>query len=108
MTIISSTVSTTYICEPSCAYSYMYFLNIYTAALIFLFFVFNFFFSFLYFYSEDAMDYSKEFVTSVVLGKDLVPRYAFYYCISSTQCIIVHYHNKHICLSPLIGLAFHN
>uniref|UniRef100_A0A8C5HWB1 Diacylglycerol lipase-alpha n=1 Tax=Gouania willdenowi TaxID=441366 RepID=A0A8C5HWB1_GOUWI len=24
--------------------------------------------------SEDAMDYSKEFVTSVVLGKDLVPR----------------------------------
>lgn len=26
------------------------------------------------FCSEDAMEYSKEFVTSVVLGKDLVPR----------------------------------
>lgn len=25
--------------------------------------------------SEDAMEYSKEFVTSVVLGKDLVPRW---------------------------------
>lgn len=24
--------------------------------------------------SEDAMEYSKEFVTAVVLGKDLVPR----------------------------------
>lgn len=28
--------------------------------------------------SEDAMEYSKEFVTSVVLGKDLVPRYLLY------------------------------
>ena len=26
------------------------------------------------FHSEDAMEYSKDFVTSVVLGKDLVPR----------------------------------
>lgn len=30
-----------------------------------------------YFSSEDAMEHSKEFVTSVVLGKDLVPRFAF-------------------------------
>ncbi|CAB1339284.1 unnamed protein product [Coregonus sp. 'balchen'] len=39
--------------------------------------------------SEDAMEYSKEFVTSVVLGKDLVPRYAIYWRIiaGGTKCI---------------------
>lgn len=31
-------------------------------------------FCFCLIHSEDAMEYSKEFVTSVVLGKDLVPR----------------------------------
>lgn len=58
--------------------------------------------------SEDAMEYSKEFVTSVVLGKDLVPRYLFCYI----QCSVINFTllqcNTHICLFSLSGSAFLN
>ncbi|NXC35454.1 DGLA lipase, partial [Campylorhamphus procurvoides] len=41
--------------------------------------------------SEDAMEYSKEFVTAVVLGKDLVPRQVerlFLFCPHIIHCLI--------------------
>lgn len=57
------------------------------------------------------MEYSKEFVTSVVLGKDLVPRYLFYYGISSIQCIFIlccSVTTINISASGLSGSASHN
>lgn len=66
--------------------------------------------SIVYFPSEDAMEYSKEFVTSVVLGKDLVPRYLFYY-IQYTMVnltLLQYHHNRHICCWSLIGSACHS
>lgn len=41
------------------------------------------------------MEYSKEFVTSVVLGKDLVPRYLFYYVQNSVfNFTLLHAYNN--------------
>lgn len=54
--------------------------------------------------SEDAMEYSKEFVTSVVLGKDLVPRYLSHDIV--VHCTLLgHYHSAMIC-SSLTDSAF--
>lgn len=53
-------------------------------------------------YSEDAMEYSKEFVTAVVLGKDLVPRYLFYWIKYVVVNFQQYYQNS---IRSVIGLA---
>lgn len=56
------------------------------------------------------MEYSKEFVSSVVLGKDLVPRYFFFYIQYTVVNVTLqqYYHNRHICCWSLLGSACHN
>lgn len=55
--------------------------------------------------SEDAMEYSKEFVTAVVLGKDLVPRqvekclnFLMSFCCSIPVTCFYQKHLDHVCL----------
>lgn len=63
--------------------------------------------SYFYFPSEDAMEYSKEFVTSVVLGKDLVPRY-FLCSISNTDANFTFLQYYYSTVWSLEGSACHN
>lgn len=52
------------------------------------------------------MEYSKEFVTSVVLGKDLVPRYLLHLYIVNTLLKILVLSQSHLLLlSPRLGLS---